>query len=172
MTPEDIINGLVTVLTAPLAQMNVILSPHEDEDDALELLALGPEKARLCLLAGDVAMAAAEVDQESGIARVSIRAIVQTPKDFQIKRAAGEITGSTAPVENVSLLRLSTWVRLLIQRVLFTARTDFDNEFGFRFLSDRRYSPDARRGLRSRELTFQCVISLDLPAGHPLEVPA
>ena len=170
MTPQELLDGFSAVLPAPLAQMGVILSVHEDEDDAHELLCVGPELARLCLLIEDVVLSASEDDQDAGPARITVRALLQSPRDFQLPRAAGEITGGLNG--NVSLLTLCSWVRCLIQRVLFPGRDDFDNTFGFRFLTERRYAPANVRGLRSRELRFQCFIGLDLPTGHPLEVPA
>lgn len=170
MTPETVLTDLATVLTAPMASMGVTLSVHGHEDDALELLAVGPETARLCLTMDELSMGAGAEDQDCGVARMTFRALLQAPRDFQLTRQAQEVTGGLN--DNVSLLTLATWVRTLVQRVQYEGRSDFDNVHGFRFLSQRRYAPDAQRGLRSLEQRYQCIIGLDLPAEHPVTVPA
>jgi hypothetical protein len=169
MTPEDLLLGMESVLTAPLCDRGVSLSLNGDVEDDHEQLGIRPDKSRLVLILEDATMGAGEDDQETGMTRVAIRAVLQTAMDFQIRKGAGE-TKERARGQ-VSTLALSTQVRLLISRVLFPKRTDFDNIFGFRFLSDRRYQADEARNLRSRELRFQCVIALDMPAsGNPLNV--
>lgn len=170
MKPENVLDGLGTALTPGLTQMGVDLSIHGDEDDALERLGLAEDKARLCLVMESLEMSPEEVEQDAGIAKMTFRALLQTPQGMPEVKAATEITGRLD--SNVSLLTLAGWVRTLIQRVIFTEQDDFDNSFGFRFLTQRRYAPDGQRGLRSQELRFMCIISLDMPDGFPLEVPA
>lgn len=168
MNAYDLLNGLAEVLPAPLVPMQVTLSIHEDEADAHELLGVGPENGRLCLWVEDEVMSAGEDDQDAGLARVTLRALLQTAKDFSLPRGAGLISGGTGG--NVPLLVLCGWVRCLIQRVLFE-RDDFDNSFGLRYLGSRLYTGPKLDGVRCREMRFQCVMGLDVPvSGNPLIV--
>ncbi len=167
MTPELLLTGLESVLAPKAAEMGVTLSIHGHDDDAFELLANGPEQARLCLTIDDISMAAGAEDQDAGIARITLRALLQAPRDFQLTRQAQEVTGGLNG--NVSLLELATWCRMLITRVLWPSNPDFDNVHGIRFLAQRRFAPDSQRGLRSLELRFVTIAGLDMPDQHPLE---
>jgi hypothetical protein len=163
MTPELLLSDLGVMLSEPLKEMGVTLSIHGHEDDAMELLAVGPEQARLCLTMEDLTVGPGAQDQDCGVARMTFRALLQAPRDYQLSKQAQEVAGGGIN-GNVSLLTLATWVRTLMQRVLWDGRTDVDNVHGIRFLSQRRYAPDAQRGLRSLDLRFAVVIALDLPS--------
>lgn len=167
MTPEDLLLGMEKLLTAPLEERGVTLSLHGDPEDEHERLGLAPDRARLVLIMDDIVMAAGEDDQEAGVARVTLRAVLQTQMEFQLRKGAGETTERVRG--QISTLALSTQVRGLITRVLFPNRLEFDNQFGIRFLSDRRFQPDEARSLRSREHRYQCIMGLDMPAGAALE---
>jgi hypothetical protein len=162
MDATELLTALETTLTAPLADRGLALSILGTEEDALELLAVAPTGGRCLLIADEITMADTGDEQVAGVAEFTLRFLVQVPQGMAFK------PGHTLYREGVNaapaLLVQSRELRGLVCRCIAPARTDFDNQFGFRFQADRPYKPAGELGLRAREVTFRTSGSLDLPS--------
>ncbi len=161
MNADDLLLALETTLTAPLADRGLALSVLGTEEDALELLAMDAVSGRCVLVAGEVSLGDDGDSQASGAAEITLRFLVQIPKGMAIKQ--GHVLYKERERDAPPLLVLTKELRGLVSRCLAPGRDDFDNQFGFRFQSDRPYLPQGELGLRSREVTFRTTVALDMP---------
>ncbi len=162
MDATELLTALETTLTAPLATRGLALSILGTEEDALELLAVPPTGGRCLLVADEITLGDGGDDQHAGMAEVTLRFLVQVPQGMAFK--PGHALYKEGVLAAPPLLEQSRQLRGLVARCLAPARTDFDNQFGFRFQGDRPYKPAGEMGLRAREVTFRVSVALDMPA--------
>jgi hypothetical protein len=161
MDATELLTALEATLTEPLANRGLALSILGTEEDALELLAVAPTGGRVLLIADEITMGDSGDDQAAGIADFTLRFLVQVPQGMGIK--PGHSLYKEGVLAAPALLVQSRELRGLVCRCVAPGRTDFDNQFGFRFQADRPYKPAGELGLRTREVTFRTTGSLDMP---------
>lgn len=162
MDATELLLALETALTTPLADRGMALSILGTEEDALELLAVAPNEGRCLLIADEITMGDGGDDQVAGMAEITVRFLVQVPQGMAFNPSAALFKAGV--LNAPPLLAQSRELRGLVCRCIAPAtRQDFDNQFGFRFQSDRPYKPAGELGLRTREVTFRVSVALDMP---------
>lgn len=161
MNADDLLLALETTLTEPLRDRGLELSILGTEEDALELLCLDAVSGRVVLIAGEIMLGDDGDSQASGAAEVTLRFLIQIPRGMEFR--PGDVLYKARERNAPPLLVLTKELRGLVARCLAPARTDFDNQFGFRFQADRPYAPQGELGLRAREVTFRVTVALDMP---------